>query len=61
MYTVGLLAIVTVISVVLALNKRKPVFFAVPIMALLTIGIIKIALVPLPFWETVQFIFNLSG
>ncbi|WP_226581260.1 hypothetical protein [Halobacillus litoralis] len=55
------LAVVTVLSVVFALRKKKPFFLVMPIAALFIVGLVKIAMVPMPFWDTVQFIFNLRG
>lgn len=61
MVWVILLSILTVLSVILALNKRKPFILGIPFMAIFTFMLIKIMMVPLPFWETVRFIFNLRG
>ncbi|MBH0230673.1 hypothetical protein LCL89_14520 [Halobacillus yeomjeoni] len=55
------LAVVTILSVIFALRKKRPLFLALPLVAMITIAFIKIMSVPLPFWETVQFIFNLRG
>ncbi|MFC0525616.1 hypothetical protein ACFFGV_18695 [Pontibacillus salicampi] len=54
-------ALITIGSVITAMRKRKPIIFVVPFAAVFTFMVIKVALVPLPFWETVQFIFNLRG
>ncbi|MGI8316700.1 hypothetical protein [Halobacillus mangrovi] len=56
-----ILAIVTIFSVVFAIKKKRPIFFALPVAAILGIVVVKIAMVPMPFWETVQFIFDLRG
>ncbi|KHE71682.1 hypothetical protein [Halobacillus sp. BBL2006] len=56
-----ILAIVTVCSVVFALKKKRPIFFALPLVAILAVAVVKIAMVPMPFWETIQFIFDLRG
>ncbi|MGP4059093.1 hypothetical protein [Halobacillus sp. H74] len=56
-----ILAVITVLSVVLALKKKRPIFFALPIIALFAVTLTKIIMVPMPFWETVQFIFDLRG
>ncbi|MCA1010809.1 hypothetical protein [Halobacillus halophilus] len=56
-----LLAFITIFSVVMALRKKRPVLFALPIASIIVIAVVKIMMVPLPFWETVQFIFNLRG
>ncbi|MBN8235093.1 hypothetical protein JF544_07510 [Halobacillus kuroshimensis] len=56
-----LLALITVVSVVAAVKKKNPVLFAVPLAALCAAALIKVIMVPMPFWETVVFIFNLKG
>ncbi|SFK16990.1 hypothetical protein SAMN04487936_108111 [Halobacillus dabanensis] len=56
-----ILSIITVLSVILALKKKRPLLLAVPFAALFTVALVKIIMVPMPFWETVQFIFNLRG
>lgn len=61
MLLVFLFAIVTILSVFFALNKRKPFLLGIPFVAIFTFMLIKVILVPLPFWETVRFIFNLRG
>ncbi|MBM7704030.1 hypothetical protein [Metabacillus iocasae] len=59
MVILALLVIITVISIVIALRKQKPFFFAVPFLSLLIYFVVEIALVPAPFFETVKFIFSL--
>ncbi|QHE51717.1 hypothetical protein [Pontibacillus sp. HMF3514] len=61
MILVLLFSILTILSVFFALNKKKPILLGLPILAIFTFMLIKIMLVPLPFWETVRFIFNLRG
>ncbi|WP_101842983.1 hypothetical protein [Halobacillus sp. Marseille-P3879] len=61
MLTVLLFSVITVVSVVLALKRRRPLYFVLPIASLLGFAFIKILMVPMPFWETVKFIFNLRG
>ncbi|WP_394218188.1 hypothetical protein [Halobacillus trueperi] len=56
-----ILSVITVLSVVFALKKKKPFLLAVPFIALFGVALGKIIMVPMPFWETVQFIFNLRG
>ncbi|SDJ23487.1 hypothetical protein [Salimicrobium halophilum] len=51
--------ILTVVSVFLGLKKSKPFFLFAPFLALFGFVIVKVAMVPLPFWETVSFIFDL--
>ncbi|KGP72576.1 hypothetical protein [Pontibacillus yanchengensis] len=54
-------ALVTILSVVFALRNKRPVWLVVPFVSILAFMLVKIAMVPLPFWDTVQFIFNLRG
>lgn len=61
MFLVILLSILTISSVFFALNKRKPFLLAIPFLAIFTFMLVKIILVPLPFWDTIRFIFNLRG
>ncbi|CDQ18886.1 hypothetical protein SAMN05192559_101477 [Halobacillus karajensis] len=61
MLTTIILAVVTVLSVVFALRKKRPLLLALPFVALFGVALVKIMMVPMPFWETVQFIFNLRG
>lgn len=61
MFIPVLLGIVTVLSVFFALKKRKPILFAVPLASVLAVAFVKIAMVPMPFWDTIQFIFDLRG
>jgi len=61
MLLVFLFSIVTILSVVFALRKKKPILLGIPFVAIFTFMLIKIMLVPLPFWETVRFIFDLRG
>ncbi|WP_281658701.1 hypothetical protein [Halobacillus sp. Cin3] len=56
-----LLALITIVSVVAAVKKKKAVLFAIPLAALCAAALIKVIMVPMPFWETVVFIFNLKG
>ncbi|MYL36477.1 hypothetical protein [Halobacillus litoralis] len=56
-----LLALITIVSVAAAVKKKRSVLFAVPLAALFAAALIKVIMVPMPFWETVVFIFNLKG
>ncbi|WP_347862362.1 hypothetical protein U0355_04090 [Salimicrobium sp. PL1-032A] len=51
--------VLTILSVWFGLKKAKPSLLAAPFLALIGFVIVKIAMVPLPFWETVSFIFDL--
>ncbi|KGX89659.1 membrane protein [Pontibacillus marinus BH030004 = DSM 16465] len=61
MILVLLFSVLTILSVFFALHKKKPILLGLPFLAIFTFMLIKIMLVPLPFWETVRFIFNLRG
>ena len=54
-----LLGLITVLSVVVALRKKRPVYFALPVVALMAFVMVKIIMVPMPLWDTIQFIFGL--
>ncbi|QDI93193.1 hypothetical protein EPH95_17045 [Salicibibacter halophilus] len=47
-------------SIVFMVKKKQPLFLGVPILALGVYIFIEILRVPLPFTETVQFIFDLQ-
>ncbi|WP_394120786.1 hypothetical protein [Planococcus donghaensis] len=53
--------LITVGSVVAGLKKRKPLFFLVPFGSLFAFMLVKVIMVPLPFMETIRFIFYLKG
>ena len=53
--------LVTIASVVLGLKKRKTVYLLVPFASIFVFILVKIIMVPLPFTDTVRFIFSLSG
>ncbi|MFY3792406.1 hypothetical protein ACOQFO_12095 [Ureibacillus sp. MALMAid1270] len=44
----------------IALKKQKMLFLTIPVIAFILYFIIQIALVPLPFIDTVKFIFSLQ-
>ncbi|RIW36115.1 hypothetical protein D3H55_06560 [Bacillus salacetis] len=52
--------IITGACLVLALKKKKASFLAIPFISLFGYGLVQIILVPLPFIDTVKFIFSLS-
>ncbi|SEB07097.1 hypothetical protein SAMN05421743_11522 [Thalassobacillus cyri] len=54
-------AAITVLSVVIALNKKRPIFLVVPFLSVFIFMLVKIIMIPVPFWETIRFIFNLRG
>ena len=53
---VVLYSLLTIFCVVFALRKQKVGLLAVSFAALFCYVLIKVIMVPLPFWETVQFI-----
>ncbi|RNF40399.1 hypothetical protein EEX84_02950 [Planococcus salinus] len=55
------LGIVTVISVIMGVKKKKAVFLLVPFVSIFAFMLVKIIMVPLPFTDTVRFIFSLRG
>ncbi len=57
MYIFIIILLVTALSIFFTIKKRKPQFLLLPFLALLTVLIVEIALVPAPFFETVKFIF----
>lgn len=60
MILVILYGFITVLSVVFALKRKKMIFLTIPFGSLFAYMIIKIVMVPMPFWETVQFIIGLK-
>ncbi|WP_028783649.1 hypothetical protein [Thalassobacillus devorans] len=61
MIWVLIFAVITVVSVVIALNKKKPFFLIVPFLSVFIFMLVKIIMIPVPFWETIRFIFNLRS
>ncbi|MGM0898892.1 MAG: hypothetical protein ACQEV0_13390 [Bacillota bacterium] len=55
------LSLITILSVVAGLKKRKIVYFFVPVVSVFAFMLIKVIMVPLPFTDTVRFIFQLRG
>ncbi len=60
MFLVALYSVLTIFCVVYALRKQKVGLLVVPFAALFGYLLIKVIMVPLPFWETVQFIIGLK-
>ncbi|MBM7585279.1 putative membrane metal-binding protein [Bacillus pakistanensis] len=52
--------IITAGCLILALRKKKAFFLAIPFLSLFAYFIFQIALVPIPFLDTVKFIFSLT-
>lgn len=61
MFWVLTLSLITVLSVVAGLRKRKIAYFFVPFASIFAFMLVKIIMVPLPFVDTVRFIFQLRG
>ncbi|WP_082233312.1 hypothetical protein [Halobacillus massiliensis] len=55
------LSLITILSVVLFLKKKKMIYLALPMVTLLGFALVKVWMVPMPFWDTVKFIFDLRG
>lgn len=55
------LGLVTVASVILGIRKKKGIFLLVPFASIFAFMLVKIIMVPLPFTDTVRFIFSLRG
>ncbi|WP_201714448.1 hypothetical protein [Rossellomorea arthrocnemi] len=47
-------------SIILALKKKRAFFLTIPFVSLFIYFIVQIAIVPVPFFETVKFIFSLK-
>ncbi|GIN63026.1 hypothetical protein J27TS8_30190 [Robertmurraya siralis] len=50
----------TAICLIVALRKKKTIFLVIPFLSIIVYFIIQVALVPLPFIETLKFIFSLN-
>lgn len=46
--------------IILALRKKRAFFLTIPFVSLFIYFIVQIAIVPVPFFETVKFIFSLK-
>ncbi|WP_179295645.1 hypothetical protein [Bacillus sp. FJAT-45350] len=51
--------LITVLSLVITFWKKKPIALTAPFVLMGVYMIVQIAMVPLPFFETVKFIFSL--
>ncbi|KIL43371.1 hypothetical protein KP77_30770 [Jeotgalibacillus alimentarius] len=60
MFSVWFIGILTVLSVFFALKLKKKLLFT-PLIAVAALLVVEIAKVPMPFWDTVTFIFDLRG
>ncbi|PYZ95230.1 hypothetical protein CR194_06870 [Salipaludibacillus keqinensis] len=59
MSTLIIFWIFAIVTVVLTIKYKKPILLMLPFFAMGAYLVIQIALVPLPFMETVRFIFSL--
>ncbi|MEK4146162.1 hypothetical protein NST02_03620 [Robertmurraya sp. FSL W8-0741] len=50
----------TAICLIVTLRKKKTIFLVIPFLSIIVYFIIQVALVPLPFIETLKFIFSLN-
>ncbi|WP_209123339.1 hypothetical protein [Alkalihalobacillus sp. BA299] len=51
--------LITLFSFIFAFRKKKPLLLSIPFAAIFVYMIVQIAMVPLPFWETVKFLVSL--
>lgn len=58
---VWMFVVITVLSVFFGLRLQKKWLFTVPLIAIGGFMLIEIIKVPLPFWDTITFIFDLKG
>nr|WP_239581502.1 hypothetical protein [Jeotgalibacillus terrae] len=61
MFSVWFIGILTVLSVFFALKLKKKKLLFTPLIAVAALLVVEIAKVPMPFWDTVTFIFDLRG
>ncbi|AJD92490.1 hypothetical protein JMA_31730 [Jeotgalibacillus malaysiensis] len=61
MFAVWFLGILTVVSVFLALKLKKKRLLLTPVLGVGALIVIEIVKVPMPFWDTVTFIFDLRS
>lgn len=61
MIWVLILSLITIVSVVAGLRRRKVVYFFLPFTSIFAFMLVKVIMVPLPFLDTVRFIFQLRG
>lgn len=51
--------VIALFAVIGTIKYRKPLLLTVPFFAMLAFLFIQIAMVPMPFWDTVRFVFSL--
>lgn len=55
------LGMVTIAAVIVGVKRKKAVFLLIPFVSIFALVLVKIIMVPLPFTDTVRFIFSLRG
>ncbi|WP_186577387.1 hypothetical protein [Aquibacillus kalidii] len=60
MIWVLLLSTITILAVFYGLKKKKAFLFTIPVISIFIFILVKIIMVPVPFLDTVRFIFGLS-
>ncbi|QDP41048.1 hypothetical protein [Radiobacillus deserti] len=61
MVWVLLMGIITVLSVFIGVKQKRMAYLLIPLGSILMFMLVKIIMVPLPFMETVRFIFDIRG
>ncbi|WP_169737882.1 hypothetical protein [Alkalihalobacterium bogoriense] len=51
--------LITIASIIFAFKRKKPLLLSLPFVAIFVYMIVQIILVPMPFFDTVKFIFSL--
>ncbi|WP_147805220.1 hypothetical protein [Alkalicoccus halolimnae] len=51
--------IVALLTVAATIKYRKPMLLTVPFFAMIGFLFVQVAMVPMPFWDTVRFVFSL--
>ncbi|MEQ2528542.1 hypothetical protein WMO40_17805 [Bacillaceae bacterium CLA-AA-H227] len=59
--TVLVFLIISTICLFFALRRKKTIFLVIPFLTIFLYFIVQIALVPLPFLDTIKFIFSLNN
>ncbi|MEK3992413.1 MULTISPECIES: hypothetical protein [Robertmurraya] len=54
------LLLISVVCLFFAFKKKRPFFLVIPFLSIFVYFIVQIILVPMPFIDTIKFIFSLS-
>nr|WP_174734246.1 hypothetical protein [Mesobacillus harenae] len=54
-----LILLITAVSMILCLRKKRAIYLTIPVFSILLYFIVQVAMVPAPFMDTVRFIFSL--